>query len=305
MPIAIQCASCQTSLKAPDHLAGKKVKCPKCAQVVTVPPGPAAIMAAPRAAPGITSAPPPRPAAPAAAAAPPKAAAPPVRLPLLSFEELKVPGRLRRTIEREVGGEQMIWLGRPSPSSLFSKAVIGMWAGLAVSLIVIVAVVVVLIQVSETMIILVGCGIAGLVLLTMGLPMATMPIWIRWLVNYRDCYVLTPSRAIVFDNEKILVAEAKSYTPDQLAERALRVHGDGSGSIIFATEVVDLGIREKRRTQTREGSQGEKIRVTTITRKRERANKQAGFLDVDDVLKVDAMLRHVLRLGPPASKDVD
>jgi phage FluMu protein Com len=37
MPIAIQCPSCGVSLKAPDTVAGKRVKCPKCANLISVP----------------------------------------------------------------------------------------------------------------------------------------------------------------------------------------------------------------------------------------------------------------------------
>lgn len=53
MPIAIRCAACQTQLKAPDHLAGRAAKCPKCGTAIAVPaiaapPAPAAAPAAPR-----------------------------------------------------------------------------------------------------------------------------------------------------------------------------------------------------------------------------------------------------------------
>jgi len=44
-------------------------------------------------------------------------------------------------------------------------------------------------------------GIGGLMLLSLGVPLATMPVWVKWLINFRDCYVVTPTRAIVFDNE--------------------------------------------------------------------------------------------------------
>jgi hypothetical protein len=37
MSITIDCPSCGTSLTAPDHLVGTKVKCPKCAEPVLVP----------------------------------------------------------------------------------------------------------------------------------------------------------------------------------------------------------------------------------------------------------------------------
>ena len=37
MPIAAQCGSCQKRFKAPDKLAGKKVKCPQCGGVIAIP----------------------------------------------------------------------------------------------------------------------------------------------------------------------------------------------------------------------------------------------------------------------------
>jgi hypothetical protein len=37
MPISVSCWSCGTRLKAPEKLAGRKVKCPKCSQELTVP----------------------------------------------------------------------------------------------------------------------------------------------------------------------------------------------------------------------------------------------------------------------------
>ena len=44
MPIPVTCSSCPAKMNAPDAAAGKKVKCPKCQQIITVP--------APAAAPG-------------------------------------------------------------------------------------------------------------------------------------------------------------------------------------------------------------------------------------------------------------
>jgi ribosomal protein S27E len=37
MPIQVNCKSCKAKLKLGDHLAGKKIKCPKCATVLLVP----------------------------------------------------------------------------------------------------------------------------------------------------------------------------------------------------------------------------------------------------------------------------
>jgi predicted Zn finger-like uncharacterized protein len=37
MPVQLTCSGCKTTLKVRDDLAGRKVKCPKCASVLTVP----------------------------------------------------------------------------------------------------------------------------------------------------------------------------------------------------------------------------------------------------------------------------
>src|SRR5206468_4058449 len=39
MPIAISCPSCKARCNAPDTAAGKKVKCPKCQSLISVPAG--------------------------------------------------------------------------------------------------------------------------------------------------------------------------------------------------------------------------------------------------------------------------
>jgi hypothetical protein len=303
MSIPIRCEPCAADFKAPDRLAGKKVKCPRCAQIIRVPAGAEAITVPVQSRK--------RENGDVALAARSQKATRPIRLPLLSFEHLKVPGRLRRSIEDEVGDEKTIWLGRPSPQSLFRKAIIGMVVGLVIVILTVVGVligkeqVVGLENIDPSIAVLIVWGVGGLILLSMGLPMLTMPIWVRWLINYRDCYVLTPTRAIVFDNEKIFSAKAKSFTADRLAQRSLHVKEDGSGSIFFGSEVVDLGLRERRRTKDREGPGGEKVRVTTTTTWREKANKSVGFLDIEEVEKVEALLRQVLNLGPPASKEMD
>ena len=37
MPIRVKCESCKKTLSVKDHLAGKKIKCPVCQNVVVVP----------------------------------------------------------------------------------------------------------------------------------------------------------------------------------------------------------------------------------------------------------------------------
>ena len=63
MPISVTCFSCFAKLKAPDHAAGKSLKCPKCAAAISVP---ATTSPVPKATPAVppTSPTPPKPASP-------------------------------------------------------------------------------------------------------------------------------------------------------------------------------------------------------------------------------------------------
>lgn len=294
MPIAIQCGSCKSRFNAPEQMAGKAVKCSKCGQGIPVPGG------------NVTPSRPPAP-PPAGVKAPASRSQPapaPVRLPLRSFDELKVPSRLRKTIDKTLNGEPMLWLGRPTPQSLLSKAVLGMWVGIVMSVLAGAGISACLLLVQDTTMLLVLSGMAGLILLTMGLPMATMPIWVKWLINYRDCYVITPTRAIVFDNEKVLWANPRPYTAGELKQRGLQVNADGTGSIVFEFEVVDLGTRTTIRKKVKDTGQYREIKYIKKTRQ-ETGVKAVGFMDIENAKDVETMLRQVLKLGPPATQEIE
>src|SRR4051812_7209716 len=103
MPIPVRCA-CGNAFRVPDHLAGKRVRCPKCAHPVPVPvaaPAPVGPVAFRPVAPPALSAP---------KAPPPDepAVAGPTAVP--SFEELKVPRRLRAEIEKLAADEPIVWM---------------------------------------------------------------------------------------------------------------------------------------------------------------------------------------------------
>src|SRR5262249_43100932 len=87
MPAIVACSACQTKLRVADDMAGRRLKCPKCSQIITAPaavsappppakpaavppvrqPAPAAVQARPPAPPPAQA----RPPAPAAARTPP------------------------------------------------------------------------------------------------------------------------------------------------------------------------------------------------------------------------------------------
>lgn len=75
MPIAAECGACHKRFKAPDKLAGKRVKCPQCGGVIQVPAPQAPVVEKPAAASLLDEEQVPKSAAPAAAAAAAPAAA--------------------------------------------------------------------------------------------------------------------------------------------------------------------------------------------------------------------------------------
>ena len=70
MPIRVKCEKCKKTLSVKDHLAGKKIKCPVCQNVVAVPAAPPPKAPAPSAVPASKPAPPPAAKKPAASAKP-------------------------------------------------------------------------------------------------------------------------------------------------------------------------------------------------------------------------------------------
>jgi hypothetical protein len=105
------------------------VKCPRCAAVIAVPGATDPDDAEP------TPAPPP---APKRKPTPVRGerrddAGEPADLPLLSFEELKIPPRIRKRIEDEAGGEEVLWIGRQDPAARLKKARVGVYAGIGMA----------------------------------------------------------------------------------------------------------------------------------------------------------------------------
>jgi hypothetical protein len=229
-------------------------------------------------------------------------------LPLLSFDDLKVPGRLRKKVKKELGDEPMVWMGRPAPGALLSQAKIGMIVGLVLMVPALGGLGYAVVKMLETPVswvqVAVGGAVGGILMLFFALPMATMPIWVKKLINYRDCYVLTARRAIVFNNEAILWAKVWSYEPGELRKRTLRVDKkvEGRGSIIMGYEAVQMSGTTQIRTKTYEGP-GRKVVETTMRRVGDDvAMKPVGFMAVDDVIAVEELLCATLNLQPVSRK---
>jgi hypothetical protein len=289
MPVRIQCASCQAGINAPDHLVGKKVKCPKCSAPVLVVAG---MTPAPAAPPG------PR-AAPATAPARPRSAPSQPALPLLSFEELKVPPRMQRKIEKEVGEEQIVWMGRQDPGARLKQARLGPPIGLILLLIGLAAGGYIGHLAfsgdpgKKTLTLLIAGGVGGVFVL-MGLPLLFMPQLVRYFMNYRDCYILTERRTLV-----IGFVSRKSFDAEALKDRKVKVRADGLGDIVMGYEEFETGgtfagIRSK----TYSGPSGKKV-VSTIHRTATQTHLlPVGFIDVSQVEEVEKLIQQTLGLPP-------
>lgn len=137
MPVTVRCPGCNAAMKVKDELIGRRVKCPKCAEVISVPESNSAADARGNPSPSAAR----RPAATAEAreseSAAPKPRATPKRetspretsgpravneSPAPSFDDLDVPPNFREKVEAEIGDEPIVWMGRPDPEVLMKKA---------------------------------------------------------------------------------------------------------------------------------------------------------------------------------------
>lgn len=314
MPIPVSCSSCQAKINAPDHLAGKKAKCPRCSAVLQIPgsapapvqtpnPGTKPVAATtPRASTSATAPPKPR-VKPAATTAPPVEAG--SALPLLSFEELKIPPRYRRGIEKEVGEDRIVWMGRPNPQERIRQARLGPIFGIVLVLLAPAAGCLLLIEVPDEnrwMLQLAAAGFIAMLLL-MGLPLLFLPLLVRMFINYRPVYVLLERRAVVFHNIMGFSVKVFSYDRAELQDMKVHVRENGLGSIVMGTEAYEHIGRLQHRSDTRTSEDGSR-KVVTHTMRRVGAHTShipVGFLDVDEVRAVEAMVRHTLKIPAPGS----
>jgi hypothetical protein len=118
MTISLVCSSCQAKLNIPDNLAGKRAKCPKCQQVLTIPAAGAEVAAPAQAPRKATAAPNPAPTAAPASAAPPAVAQAPRVVPDTSkvssstapYSSAQPASRLNPVLLAVVGGGGLLLL---------------------------------------------------------------------------------------------------------------------------------------------------------------------------------------------------
>jgi hypothetical protein len=109
----------------------------------------------------------------------------------------------------------------------------------------------------------------GLFFVLIGLGLLSTPFWLRRKAK-QTCYALTDRRAILFEGGSLGGFSVRSYGPHDLKALERVEYPDGSGDLVFA------GSRRGRR------------RVRTDS---------PGFMRIDNVREVEALLRQTLHLG--------
>jgi hypothetical protein len=120
---------------------------------------------------------------------------------------------------------------------------------------------------------LIGGLFAGLLWL-MALPLIFLPALTRRFMHNRNCYIITPSRALV-----VGYLNRKEYDVADLKRREVVIRSNGVGNIIMGYE-----------TDTHYDPKGRKsVRTEAV-----------GFMDVAEAAEVEQFLQQTLRLPPPA-----
>jgi hypothetical protein len=221
--------------------------------------------------------------------------------PSKSFEKHKVPARIRARIEKEVGDESIVWMGRPSQEERLKQARVGMIIGIVFVLLTPAAFLLLLIEVGEEnrwIMQLSAAGLAAVLFLFLGLPMMLMPFFVRVFINYRPLYVLTDQRAIVYVNIMVFMGKVHTYDRDDLRNMKVQEGKDGLGSIVMGYEQYRHQGHLHHSRDTRTSSDGKRKVVTDKFERRgaHTSNIPVGFMDVEDVREVEAIIRRTLKL---------
>jgi hypothetical protein len=227
--------------------------------------------------------------------------------PSRSFEKLKIPGRIRTRLEKEVGDETIVWMGRPSEVERMRQARLGMIFGIVFILLTPAAFLLLLIEVGEDnrwIMQLSAAGLAAVLFLCFGLPMLLMPFFVRRFMHYRPVYVLTDQRAIVYHNVMIIMGKVHTYDRDDLLSMTVQEGDGGLGSIVMGFEQYQHQGHLHHSSDTRTSEDGKRKVVTSKLEQRgaHTSNIPVGFLDVEGVREVEAIIRRTLKLPAPESE---
>ncbi len=304
MPIAVPCA-CGTTLRAPDKLAGKSVKCPKCSGIVKVPATANGAARPEQAQPK-----------PAAAAKPARPQDPNIKklhadddddVPAggnikklggdddeapagknvkklarsrAGLESATLPPDLQEQVENELQDrEKVIWVGQPNPKLVFLR---NLWI-LIFGLVLVVAgttwAVTALAKGAPN----IGFVLGPILMAVIGAVTTVVP-FVKRKLAHRSCYILTNKRAIVWNNVFFTV-KREHYKPEDLMN-VRRIDAwlvKGAGDVVFRTKTIitTTTYRDKRTGGYRGSSTSKRVIYY-------------GFLAVDNAREVELLIRDTL-----------
>jgi hypothetical protein len=242
-------------MQAPEHLAGKTAKCPKCASPLPIP----------------------APTAAAAARAAPSSSEDPVRRTI--SQSVDIPAPYREKLERDLeDGEQIIWTGQPSQRVIFLRN--SGWLILSGFIVLAWLVVLILAALGVSMRSNVAYFVlSGLCLGAFFLPVCFLMVLVPLAKASRSYYILTSRRALVWKPGLLFGRYLNQYSIQQLA-RYRRINAwmpAGGGDLVFYT------IKE---TTTRHmgGFQGPVISESVRW-------LHYGFLNLAEVTDIERLLR--------------
>ena len=174
---------------------------------------------------------------------------------------LVAPDVLDRVAAELEDGEKLVWAGQPRVDLMVRKAYFLVPFGVVFTGFSAVWIVVALVLTAG---LLAPCGLP---FAAIGIGMILSPIWLRSMAR-KTVYLLTDRRAIVFHPRIFGRTTVQSFTAAGLGQMARSERSDGSGDLIF--EEFRTGSGDSARTE------------------------QRGFLAVDDVKRVEELIRQTL-----------
>lgn len=200
------------------------------------------------------------------------------------FDNSSLPPELDSRVRAELNeGEHLLWVGQPRPRWLSGEALVlalfglpftgfavfwtamALWMGAAANGG----------KNNPGLLFQVCFPMFGLPFIVIGLGLLSSPYWQRRRA-LRTCYALTDRRALVWEAGNFGSVTVRSYEPGALKAMERVEYADGSGDLVF---------EEVRRVWA--GSQG----------RRRTSTERRGFLAVDDVRTIEALVRKALLSG--------
>jgi hypothetical protein len=285
MPIPLTC-TCGAKMKAPDHLAGKAIKCPKCQSVIKIPG--AAVPAGVGAAPALRAAPAAAPPRPGGMKQPTKPVGrKPSAAPTLGKNDIppmNVSEDFKQEVQSELeAGEKLIWVGRPDKFIWMCRVLWKMFIGIFC----LIGATVVGLVMAGSLFGGAGSNIPPIMVLVpilfgvFGICMLFQPLVARR--NAGKTYFFISTKRAVVSNTTLFGTTKTDYHPEQLVGLLpirSSTFGDGGGDVVFRSVVTITT------TSYSSGHSGE-----------QRSKEHFGFLGIRKAKQV-ADLIHIVLVEP-------